>query len=103
MNSLAKPARIRSKALTDSARGRDCTLRWLCNSHSPKDVVFCHVRIHSGIGTKPPDLFGFYGCGRCHADQERGDVPSFEIMRAIMETQSHMARDGLIIIKGWKP
>jgi hypothetical protein len=101
---LAKPVRIRSKALTDSAKGQKCTLRWRCNSLNWETVVFCHARaIGDGVATKPPDFWGYYGCHYCHIAEERGLVPSVDIMRAIRETQTIMARDGLISIKGWKP
>lgn len=100
MNAVPKPVRIQSKALTDSARGQVCALRWNCSSTG---TVFCHVRIYAGQGTKPPDFFGYYGCQSCHREEERGAVPAQEIMRAIMETQTLMARDGLLQVKGWTP
>jgi hypothetical protein len=67
-------------------------------------VVFCHSRAAGdGIATKPPDFWGFYGCGDCHNAEERGLVPAAEVMRAIRETQTLMAMDGLLQIEGWKP
>jgi hypothetical protein len=101
---LAKPVRIRSKALTDSAKGQSCTLRWRCRGDSWETVVFCHARaIGDGIGTKPPDFWGYYGCGDCHDAEEKGLIQAPEIMRAIRETQGRMARAGLLTVKGWKP
>jgi hypothetical protein len=102
MTACPKPVRIKSKALTDSARGRACTLRvdGMC---PPGTVVFCHVRINSGVATKPPDFFGYYGCGTCHDLEEHGHVAAEDVLRAILETQTIMAAEGLLSVKGWKP
>jgi hypothetical protein len=104
LRAVPKPQRVRSKALTDSAKGRACTLRWFGTCDPPETVVFCHVRINSGLATKPPDFFGFYGCAKCHRLQERssGSIDS-AVLRAICETQYLMAIDGLLTVKGWKP
>jgi hypothetical protein len=104
MTACPKPVRIKSKALTDSARGRACTLRIACVGNiDPGDVVFCHVRINSGTGTKPPDFWGFYGCGACHFAQESHYVDWRALMRAVLETQTIMASEGLLSVKGFKP
>jgi hypothetical protein len=100
LRAVPKPVRIQSKPLTDSARGKACTLRWECDG---TDAVFCHVRINSGVATKPPDFFGFYGCGACNKAEDAARVPAFAILRAILETQYQMAVDGLLVVKGWKP
>jgi hypothetical protein len=100
-----KPVRIKSKALTNSANGQNCALRWgdwtgSCGG----DVVFCHVRGKGdGVATKPPDFWGFFGCQVCHAYEEAGHVPADEILRAIRETQTLMAMEGLLQVRGWKP
>jgi hypothetical protein len=65
--------------------------------------VFCHVRINSGIATKGPDFFGFYGCAICHTWQESGNADPESILRAVCETQTIMAAEGLLSVKGWKP
>jgi hypothetical protein len=100
-----KPQRIKSKALTESAKGRACTLRidGPNNCSSPETVVFCHVRVNSGIATKSPDFFGFFGCRHCHSEQERGNACDRQTMRAILETQTIMASEGLLTVKGWSP
>jgi hypothetical protein len=97
------PRRIKSKALTDSARGKSCTLRLRDCEPNDETVCFCHVRINSGTGTKPPDFFGFYGCRACHRKQEIGFAPHYEILRAVLETQTIMASEGLLTVKGWSP
>jgi hypothetical protein len=60
----------RNKKLKDSAQGKDCQLRipGVCN-YNPETVVWCHMRgleYGKGMGHKPHDLFGFYGCSACH-------------------------------------
>jgi hypothetical protein len=106
MNAAPKPVRIRSSALTKSARGQECTLRtWLCGTMGDDTVVFCHVRRpgNAGVGTKPPDFWGYYGCTACHSLQENHHIEALDVLDAICETQTRMARDGLLQIKGWKP
>jgi hypothetical protein len=102
MTACPKPQRIKSKALTDSAKGRECTARWAPSRHDPDTVVFCHVRINSGVGTKPPDFFGYFGCVDCHASEDE-IASARQILRAVCETQYLMAVDGLLAVKGWNP
>ena len=51
------------------AKGQDCQLRiyGYCNYDSTT-VVLCHIRKGhvAGIGMKPPDLCGVFGCHKCH-------------------------------------
>lgn len=59
---------IRSKKITDAARGQDCTLNILgaCN-HNPETTVFCHFPDEThGMGLKASDLSGGFGCSGCH-------------------------------------
>lgn len=59
---------IRSKKITEAARGQDCTLNILgaCN-HNPETVVFCHFPdLSHGMAIKPTDLSGGFGCSACH-------------------------------------
>ncbi len=67
MNYL-KQKPIRSKKITQSAAGEDCTLRipGVCN-FDPSTVVFCHApSVDSGMRIKSPDWWGAYGCSDCH-------------------------------------
>lgn len=60
---------IRSKKITEAARGQDCTLNILgvC-SYDPATVVFCHFPDEShGMSRKSDDVSGCFGCGKCHA------------------------------------
>jgi hypothetical protein len=85
------------KKITDSARGKDCTIRLpgrCCPGPENETVVFCHFRQIgiSGMGYKTDAPIGAYGCAACHAyvdshhDQEtqlafaEGCFRTFEIM-----------------------
>lgn len=59
---------IRSKKITNAARGEQCTLQivGVCNGN-PETVVFCHFPDEShGISLKSDDLSGGFGCFACH-------------------------------------
>lgn len=60
---------IKSKKLTDSAKGEDCTLEipGHCNGN-PETTVGCHVPVEGGImGGKTDDTALVFGCSGCHA------------------------------------
>lgn len=52
------------------ARGKLCQIRipGYC-THDPHETVLCHGRFGgvAGMGQKPPDLIGAWGCNMCHA------------------------------------
>lgn len=53
----------RNKKLIESARHESCV------SCGAPDAVWCHSNLQyhgKGKGIKAHDLFGFYGCARCH-------------------------------------
>lgn len=59
---------MRSKKITDSARGEQCTINiaGVC-SYDPETVVYCHLPDGGkGMGIKSSDLSGAYGCYTCH-------------------------------------
>ena len=92
-----------SKAIRNSARGRDCTLR-LPGCHPRNEtVVFCHAPGigMKGMGAKVPDLFGFWACHKCHArvDQHLSGWDYQDILRAMCETQLALYDMGIITIK----
>ena len=93
-----------SKAIRQSAKGENCTLVSAVCNHNPETVVFCHIRLPGdGIGRKPPDYFGFYGCSACHALQEARDITSgaygFEdLLIALRRTQEKLVAKGLLHI-----
>ncbi|MBO2578150.1 DUF1364 family protein [Shewanella algae] len=95
----------RSKKITDSANGQDCTLRLpgICN-HDPQTVVFAHIGRRRGIGIKCADYFGVYACDACHSEIDRRtrimDTEHLEAekLRALEETQERLFEAGLIQI-----
>ena len=72
---------IRSKKITNAARGQDCTLEILgwCN-RNPETVVFCHFPDEShGMGIKASDASGGFGCSDCHdVVDRRVPCPEFQ-------------------------
>ena len=103
---LTKPKKIRSKKITQSAKGENCTLRIpsVCNGNS-ETVVFAHIEGNKGTSTKNHDLFGCYCCSYCHdwLDGRSGyGVKDHykEVLRALQETQLILVRKGLIKVDG---
>lgn len=102
---------MKSKKITNSARGEECRLRIYpyCNGN-PETVVFCHApSSEKGMSRKSPDFWGAYGCSCCHSiidGQMPSELTSEEIlevwMRAIFETQMALIEKGLITIEGKK-
>lgn len=108
---IPKQKRIKSKAITNSARGENCTLRIYgkCN-HDPETTVFAHYN-GAGMGIKADDIFGVYACSGCHDWLDKkastkgfghANVDQFknrkdaEFLRALMETQRILFDRGLI-------
>ncbi len=62
---------MKKSKLRQEAKGRECQIRipHICNS-DPETTVLCHPNSKSvfgaGIGSKPDDIFGAYGCSACH-------------------------------------
>ena len=89
-------------AIRQSARGEECTLLSAVCNRDPETTVFCHIRLPGdGMGMKPPDFFGFYGCSACHAVQEDDDFTTgafgFEdVLIALRRTQERLAAKGLL-------
>ncbi|MDF2185884.1 DUF1364 domain-containing protein [Grimontia hollisae] len=108
---MKKPA-IRSKALTDAARGQECTLQisGVCN-FNPETVVFAHFpSVTHGMAYKSDDFWGADVCSSCHDvidgrvtfDFEQGEREEY-MLRAVHATLSRRVRAGLIQIKRVKP
>lgn len=66
-------------ALTDLARGQECTVRLPCCNGDPSTTVFAHYRLAGtcGTGKKPPDFQGAWACSVCH-DECDGRTHRFE-------------------------
>ncbi|MES2625921.1 MAG: nuclease domain-containing protein [Pseudomonadota bacterium] len=59
---------IRSKKITNAARGEDCTLEivGVCNGNN-ETVVFAHFKDEQkGMGMKSSDVSGAFCCAACH-------------------------------------
>ena len=66
---LTKDNPTRSKRIRDAARGQSCAIRLpgVC-SYDDTTTVFCHFSYaSSGMGMKPSDLSGSFGCAACHS------------------------------------
>lgn len=105
---IPKQKAIRSRAVTNSARGRSCTLRipGVCRDES-ETVVFAHLpSITHGLAYKSDDFWGVYGCARCHAVLD-GQTPykwteaeRLKVMfSALHMTQSQLINEGLMSVK----
>mgnify|MGYP000498261172 CR=1 FL=1 len=113
---LQKQKRIKSKAITNSARGENCTLRiyGVCNGN-PETTVFAHAK-GGGMGMKAHDIHGCYACSSCHEWIDGGwtrpmgegigiqarekhkhqAIMESEVLRAMMKTQTILFQKGLI-------
>lgn len=105
-----KPAKKRKvkplevDAIRKSAKGETCTLRLPCCNHDDSTVTFNHLRVFglAGVGQKPPDFAGVYGCSACHDAIDRRDGKTaglwgFEdLLRALLETQRRLVAKGLL-------
>lgn len=107
---IPKNPRLKSKKITGSAKGEDCTLRMpgVCN-FNPDTTVFAHIG-GAGMGLKAHDIHGFYACSDCHdLIDNRNSVHiiklivyekiASECLRAMIETQSILIQKGLIQVK----
>lgn len=100
-----KPVRLISKKLTDSAKGKDCTVRikGVCNFDNTT-TVFAHLG-GAGMGTKASDIHGAYCCSACHDWLDGGYFKSGFVkkeerdlmhLEGVIETQQIMINEGLI-------
>lgn len=100
---------VRSQALRESARKRQCTARipGVCN-RNPETSVLAHSPIaNGGMATKGNDSDGAIVCSECHDcidGRSHHGVPRAEMLdcwiRARQETQQMWHDLGLIEIKG---
>jgi hypothetical protein len=72
--------------LTKAAQDEVCTMRieGVCN-HDRATTVLCHIRDygHGGIGLKPQDSAGVFGCSACH------DVLDRRVHNGLFERDRH--------------
>lgn len=95
-----KQQKIRSKAITQSAKGENCCLRIpsYCNGNN-ETSVFAHVNANKGVATKGHDIHGFACCSGCHSAYDSGKVDASDVLRALMEYQIKLYNKGLLTIK----
>lgn len=100
----------RSKKLTDSAKGENCTINLprIC-SYNPETVVACHIPDETGtgkMGGKSDDWLIVYGCSECHAVIDgrvtepvhlNGAWKLFHTHRALIRTWRRMIDKGLLL------
>jgi len=102
--SLQKETIIRSKAITQAAKGEPCTV---CGKNDGT-TVFCHLNeswAGKGMGRKASDIAGFFGCHYCHSGYDGNPdgnyaVTYLEIMRAMYRTWVRLIEKNIITIKG---
>lgn len=88
---------MKSKKITQSAKGEDCTLRVSSMCQDGETVVACHLNSpFKGVGFKSPDIFIVYGCYHCHQMLDSSQVDYEDQLRALFETQMKLYRKGLI-------
>ena len=102
---IHKNKRLKSKKITDSAKGENCTLRipGVCN-FNPETTVFAHMP-GTGMALKSHDIHGCYACSDCHDwldSRKWKTVPTPDavikknMLRAMIETQSILINKELI-------
>lgn len=103
---------IRSKKLTDSARGQVCTMGLPGCSYGTDTTVCCHANYQwtgKGTGIKSSDVFSADMCGPCHDTYDRRkpsnhleDELEQYFWRAFVKTTNRRIAEGLITIAGAK-
>lgn len=101
---MAKPTRIKSKKLTNAARGKECTMQVIpvCNSN-PETTISAHVNVEGGkMGGKTDDISAVDCCSDCHTwlDQRMGTEEDilFYTRRALIRTLKRRMNEGYIAI-----
>lgn len=96
---------IRSRKITQSARGERCTMFAPGCTGGGLDTVLCHsnMQVHGkGKSIKAHDIFSFYGCSHCHWWYDNGPAPKEEkqsyLLPAMARTQIRLVEKGLILV-----
>ena len=98
-----KPVKVyRSSKVMQSAKGQRCTADWCGCGGTTDTTVLCHVRKFGigGMGIKPTDFIGFYGCEKAHRMFDQGpDVNwSWEgVCRSVIQTQIQLNQKGILV------
>ena len=91
-------------AIRKSARGEQCTLCLPCCNRDPETTIFAHLRFFSlaGVGQKPSDNAGVYGCSACHDAIDGRDAATAhlwgyeDLLRGLLKTQARLIAKGLM-------
>jgi hypothetical protein len=98
-----KPTTVCSKALKDSAKGQNCTLRLMCCNSNSDTTVLAHLPIgQKGMGMKRDDFCACFACSDCHDaidGRSKAEFTEADLMRAWYNTLKVWLRMGLITIK----
>ena len=99
---------MRSKKITDAAKGEQCTLQivGVCNGN-PETVVFCHFPDEShGMAKKADDISGGFGCFACHqvvdyvvVDFDYQENSNWYMRRSQTRTMRRLFERGILCIK----
>jgi hypothetical protein len=91
------------KPIRKAAKGEKCTLRLPGCQGNEVNVFLCHIRRFgwAGMGQKPHDLLGVFGCQHCHDVMDGrilGECRDTDLLRAHGETIMALLASGAIII-----
>jgi hypothetical protein len=94
---------IKSKKITQSARGEVCTLNTPVCTNNTDTTVFCHAPSEvKGMGNKSPDYWGAYGCQQCHTYLDGNNETRLDRLaywyRGIFRTMRRLYEKGIIRI-----
>lgn len=97
--SKVKP--IRSKKILNAARGELCTLNAPGCDYGTETTVFCHLNesyAGKGLGIKAFDVFGFFGCAKCHTCYDTGKLEDKHeyLLRAVTRTWRRLIERGIV-------
>lgn len=104
---MIRPGAIRSRWITQAARGEDCTLQIVgfCNGDR-ETTVFAHLPDESKGGSrKSDDICGAFACSECHRviDSEPWRIREhfdWYLRRAMTRTWRRLIQKGVIEVKG---
>ncbi len=99
-----------SSRYTRSAKGKQCSVRYFGCTHDPETTVAAHLN-GAGMGRKRSDIHIAYADHACHFFLDQGYVAlpekititraefrEYLHLKAIIETQQQMIRDGILIL-----
>ncbi len=90
------------KKLRREAMHRECMIRISPNCTGDFAVVLCHYRMMdiSGMGYKPPDWLGAWGCDACHklVDTCHSDEIQLAFAHAVFRTQNTLFAEGKLLV-----